>query len=224
MKQRFLTGIMILLPIAVTLSILIFIINAVTRPFHLYAQSWLHSFNLFEGGLWDGFITQQQLNSLFSVVFILIVLFFSISFFGMMGRRLLMKAFITFFDNTLLATPLIRKIYKLCKDLTQLFFVSKKRQFSEVVLVPFLIEGQSILGFVTNEIIISHEGGKRYLGVLVPGSPNPLVGFLLFFPEEAVKRTLVPTDEGIKWIISCGSATTSVLMDTIHERESKKKR
>ncbi len=215
MKQRFIAGLIILLPIVVTWWLASLVISIATQPFQSLTKSWLHTLGLFQNGLGYGLLSEQQVVSAFSTIFILISLFVVICLIGMLGEWFFIRSFLSLFDRFLLAMPLVRKIYKSCKDFTKILFSDEQKRFSKVVWVPFPHGNNSILGLVTNEISLPSENNKKYVSVLIPGTPNPTVGFLLFFPKEQVEETDIPVDEGMKWVISCGSAHTPALLRSI---------
>ena len=203
MKQRFITGLIILLPLIVTWYILYFVIQLTTEPFQIFIKALLHAL---------GIQSDHQIISIVSTALILISIVVVTCLVGMLGEWFFVKSCIRLFDKTLLAMPVVRKIYKTCKDLTEIFFSTDKPHLSKVVWVPFPDKNQKILGFITMEVPLPCDGNTPYVAVLVPGTPNPTVGFLLFIPKEKVEMINIPVDQAIKWIISCG--TTQNLVST----------
>ncbi len=205
MKQRFFTGLIILLPLVVTWWIVSAVIGIATGPFQSMTRSWLHSTGLFQNG---GFLSlsETQAVSILSTILILLAIALGVYIIGMLGEWFFVRWIVAIFDNILLAMPFVNKIYKSCKDFTNILFKEDSKRFSQVVWVPFPSKTQRTMGLITNELQLPSHGEQKFVSVLVPGTPNPTVGYLLFFPKEVVQYTDIPTDEGMKWVISCGTS------------------
>lgn len=106
-------------------------------------------------------------------------------------------------------TPVVRAIYGTLKQVFETLFTQSSRgAFREVVLVEFPQPGSFALGFVTGtagaEIQRAGEGGGDLTNVLVPMSPFPSSGFLLFVPKERLVRLDMTVEEGMKMVLSGG--------------------
>lgn len=109
-------------------------------------------------------------------------------------------------------TPVVRAIYGTLKQVFETLFTQSSRgAFREVVLVEFPQPGSFALGFVTGtagpEIQRAGEGGGgagELANVLVPMSPFPSSGFLLFVPNERLVRLDMTVEEGMKMVLSGG--------------------
>lgn len=130
--------------------------------------------------------------------FVILVGWFTAGFIGRgtmrLGERLLDR------------TPIVRAIYGTTKQIFETLFTQSSRAFREVVLVEFPRPGSYALGFVTGRATsqLSRETGRALTNVLVPMSPFPSSGFLLFVPQEELVRLDLTVEEGMKLVISCG--------------------
>jgi uncharacterized membrane protein len=129
---------------------------------------------------------------------------------GLVGRTV-MRAGEVILDRT----PVVRAIYGTLKQVFETIFTQSSRAFREVVLVEFPQPGSFALGFVTGtagpEIQRASDddgaGGGELANVLIPMSPFPSSGFLLFVPKERLVRLDMTIEEGMKVVISGGIVT-----------------
>jgi uncharacterized membrane protein len=213
MKQRFITGLIIILPLIITVWIFLFLIRVCTQPFAAATQATLSNFQIFQDGCW-GF-SETQVIFILSTMIILCGLYLILFVVGFICNKFLFHVVIHAFERLLLKVPLFNKVYKACHDFTNVLLSPKSSSFSKVVWIPFPTTNQASLGLVTNERLIVNS--KKYTSVFVPGTPNPTVGFLLLCPEELLTPTTLPIDVGMKWVISCGSSMNDPVMRTTYD-------
>ena len=203
-KRYFFTGIALLLPVIVTLWIIAFFVNLLTRPFQNFAEEILRYYNLLDRPFL--FLTSEQFLNLLSkgvVILILIAVTLTIGF--------LTKVFVT---NTLLKLgdkiihkiPFINRIYKAAQDVVQTLLKEKRQSFTQVVFVPFPHKGSYSIGMVTRDCLDedSDEEHAGLLSVFVPATPNPTMGFMLFFRRDQLIFTDMKVEDALRTIISCG--------------------
>lgn len=120
---------------------------------------------------------------------------------GFVGRTIMRLG-----ERLLDRTPIVRPIYGTLKQVFETIFKQSSRTFREVVLVEFPRPGSFALGFVTGqagpEIQQLHD--TDLVNVLVPLSPVPSSGFLLFVPAPELVHLDMTVEEGMKLIISGG--------------------
>lgn len=204
MKKHFITGLVILLPLIVTIAIVVFTVNFLTKPFIGMVSSLLHDFNLFNKGFF--FLSSEQVAVYGSKLLTLICLFLFILLLGMFARWFFFKALISFSDKILHSIPLVNKIYKTTQEIIKTIFVTDKNSFKQVVMVPFPKKGTYIMGLVSRESpqICSENIGEKMYSVLVPTTPNPTTGFLLMYKESDLILLDLKPEQAIKYIVSCG--------------------
>lgn len=202
MKKYFLTGLATLLPLAVTVYVVTFVIHLLTRPFmgvvtHLLSRLPISSF---------GIITSEQLIRTISEALILIALFLFLLLLGMIGRWFFINALIRLGDKILHKIPLVNKVYKTAKDIIQTLFISGKNSFKQVVLLQFPHKGCYCIGLVTSHSpkSCSELRNNELITVFIPTTPNPMTGFLLMSPRSDLIYLDMKSDEAIKYVVSCG--------------------
>lgn len=203
-KKYFITGLVILLPLAVTIAIVIFIVNFLTTPFMEMFSSLLTHFGWFKHGFL--FLNSEQLIRYGSKILILIAIFGVTVLLGMITRWFLFKSLFRLGDKILHRIPVINTVYKTTQDIIKTLFVSDSKSFKQVVMVEFPRPGVYTLGLIARESppTCSAKVGIGLTSVLVPTTPNPTTGFLLMLrPEELIYIDMKPED-AIKYIVSCG--------------------
>lgn len=204
MKKYFITGLVILLPLALTLAIVIFLINLLTDPFVEVVQSLLDRYGLLDQDFL--FLTSEQIQYVFSQVLILISLFFLTVGLGFIARLFFFHYVIKAWDYIIHKIPFIRSVYKTCQDVINTILKSDTKSFKQVVVVPFPSRDSHSIGLVTRENLkgLPSRDGNKMIAVFVPTTPNPTSGYLVMFEESCVEYLDMKVEEALKYIISCG--------------------
>ena len=102
--------------------------------------------------------------------------------------------------------PIVKSIYNSIKQVSDTLFSSSGNAFREAVLVQYPREGAWTIAFVTGK-----PGGEAaqhlpgdYLSLYVPTTPNPTSGFFLMVPRRDVIELAMSVDEALKYVISMG--------------------
>jgi len=178
---QFMTGLLAILPLAISVWILIWVFNTVDDILQPV---------IFK--IWD-----KNLPGVgFGVTIILIFLI------GILARNVIGHRIIRWFDSMLNKVPVFRLLYRALRQIMTSFSIADNTGFMQVVLVDFPRKGMKAVAFITNEII-DKDGSKSY-SVLIPTAPNPTTGFLEILKEEDITRTKITVDEAMKMIISAG--------------------
>ena len=166
LRNNFIAGIVVLIPIGITLYLTLFIIKLSTKliPKEINPNSYL-PFDL-------------------PGIEIVIALFL-ITFVGWLSLSFLGKKFFELFNNILKKIPILRTIYSAIGQMTETFTKSQKTQ-SNVVLLEYPRKGIWAVGFATkdNEGVISNKVKEELVNVFLPTTPNPTSGFLLMVPKK----------------------------------------
>lgn len=192
-RNVFITGLLITLPIALTWFILQFLLN------NFDALSPVFTKILIQLGapIPEGY----RIPFLGLVVTLLIVLtvgWFTTNFFGkklfLLGETLVEKI------------PYVRRIYKGTKQVVSSIAEADTTAFRKVVLIEFPRRGLLAIGFVTGESRgeVQQVTQENMLNVFVPTMPNPTSGFLVFSPPEELTEVSMTIEEGIKYVVSGG--------------------
>lgn len=203
MKKYFVTGLVILLPLAVTILLVSFLFNLLTEPFVGLVQSSLeHGVGKRAGG----FFGSQQFIRLLSQILILAVLFAVTVALGILTRWLFVHSLLRFGEYILQKIPFISSIYGMVKDVINTVFGSGKGGFKQVVLVPYPKAGTYSIGFVTQDALalVREAAATTMVAVFVPTTPNPTSGFLVMFDPNDVIFLDMKIEDAFKYIISCG--------------------
>ena len=186
-RNYFIAGIVVLIPIGITLYLTLFIIKISSKilPKEINPNYYL-PYNI------------PGLEIIISVLIITFVGWLSLSFLG--------KKLFDFFENILNKIPILRTIYSAVGQLTETFTSSKGNK-KTVVLVEYPRKGCWAVGFATKENTgeISKKTGKKLINVFVPTTPNPTSGFLLMFQEDEVIYLDISFEQASKFIVSAGS-------------------
>lgn len=197
MKKSFVTGLAILLPLAVTIGILLFIINFLTDPFLGIMRSLLAQFGLNPKDTY--LVTLSQ-------VVILVFLFLFTVFIGFCARMFFVHALLKVSDFILLRIPFVSSLYKATQEIIKTLFYSPTKSFKQVALVPYPNKETYTLGLVTGNGLdaCQNKVQSKLISVYVPTTPNPTSGYLLMFKESDIIILDMKVEEALKYIISCG--------------------
>ena len=191
LRNYFLAGIVVLVPIGFTLYLTIFLIKISSKllPNEINPNSYL-PFSI------------PGLEILLSVIIIIIVGGISLSFFG--------KRIISLINDVFKKIPILRTIYSALGQMTQ-SFTSTGKDKKSVVLVEYPKKGSWAVGFATkeNEGEISKKVNKQMINVFVPTTPNPTSGFLLMYPKDEIIYLDMSFEEASKFIVSAGTSDPS---------------
>ena len=191
LRNYFLAGIVVLVPIGFTLYLTIFLIKISSKllPNEINPNSYL-PFSI------------PGLEILLSVIIIIIVGGISLSFFG--------KRIVLLINDIFKKIPILRTIYSAIGQMTQ-SFTSTGKDKKSVVLVEYPKKGSWAVGFATkeNEGEISKKVNKKMINVFVPTTPNPTSGFLLMYPKDEVIYLDMSFEEASKFILSAGTSDPS---------------
>ncbi len=204
MKKHFITGLVFLLPVVVTIAVVIFLINFLTQPFIGMVSAALIKLDIINRGFL--FLTPEQLLRYGSQFIILILLFLFTVLLGIITRLFLIKALFRIGDQVLHRIPVVNTVYKTTQDIIKTLFVSDKNTFKQVVMVPFPRNDIFVLGLIARESpdMCSKAVKEELVSVLVPTTPNPTTGFLLMIKKSDLIILDLKPEDAIKYIVSCG--------------------
>jgi len=204
MRKSFVTGLVILLPLALTIALVIFTVNFLTKPFVDFFQSLLNHFGVIRHGFL--FLSDQQVLHYVSQLLILIFLASFTLLLGFLGRMVMIHSLLSYGGRLLHKIPLVNKIYRTSKDVVRTLMEPESHAFKQVVLVPFPQPGALSLGFLTQVEEDPHGGvaDSSLMTVFVPATPNPTMGYLVVYKKDQITFLDMKVEEALKTIISCG--------------------
>lgn len=201
LKQIFLTGLILFLPIALTVIFVVFIFNLLTKPFTGVLEIFFIRYNIFEEGFW--IFSADQLRTFVSQFLILIFLTAFIFFLGIIARGIFVNTFIKVSEHLLSRLPLVRGIYKTSKDLVSTILRTDSITFKRAVLVPFPDHNSYSIGLIAQDELADFKDEKRVV-VYMPTAPLPSSGFVLIVKEKDLIYLDISVEDALKYIISCG--------------------
>ncbi len=204
MKKYFITGLVILLPLTLTIAIIMFMVNLFTAPFIGVVQSILSWFGLLNTGFL--FLSAQEIQVVVSKIIVLVLLFFLTVALGILGRWFFFHYMISLWDYVLHRIPLVSSIYKACQEVIKTLFEPNTKSFKQVVLVPFPSLDTYSIGLVTGDPMtgLPHMKEEKVFSVFVPTTPNPTSGFIMLFAEKDIVFLEMKVEDALKYILSCG--------------------
>ena len=186
-RNNFIAGIVVLIPIGITLYLTLFIIRISGRiiPKEINPNNYL-PFNI------------PGVEIIIALIVITLIGWLSLSFLG--------RKFFEFFNNILKKIPILRTIYSAIGQMTETFTKSDSGQKS-VVLLEYPRKGIWAVGFATkeNQGIIKNKVKEDIINVFVPTTPNPTSGFLLMVPKKELIYLDVSFEQASKFIVSAGT-------------------
>ncbi|NGX39722.1 MAG: hypothetical protein KR126chlam1_01055 [Chlamydiae bacterium] len=204
MRKHFITGLVILLPLTVTVLVLGFLIRFLTQPFVGLFSNFLSQLNIVNRGFL--FLSPEQLLKYGSQLLILISLFVLTVCLGMITRWFFINALFRLGDKILHKIPIVNTVYKTTQEIIKTLFASDKNSFKQVVMAPFPSPGSYMLGLISREAPpqCSKSVNEELISVLIPTTPNPTTGFLIMFKKQDLVYLDLKPEDAIKTIVSCG--------------------
>lgn len=190
MKRYFITGLLIWIPLSITLMVLAWIVGTLDTIIE-WLPAALQPRNLF------GF----NIPGIGVLVTLLIVLST-----GLVGANVLGQRLVRFWEAVLARIPVVKSIYYSVKQVSDTLFSSNGQAFRKALLVQYPREGVWTIAFLTGIPggDAARHLGNDYLSVYVPTTPNPTSGFFLIMRKAEVVELDMSVDDALKYIISMG--------------------
>lgn len=190
MKRYFITGLLIWVPLGITLWVLSLLIGTMDQTLLLLPEALrpraIFGFNIPGSGV---------------ILTLLVVFLTGFLTANIIGQRLLM-----FWEGLLSRIPVVKSIYYSVKQVSDTLFSSSGEAFRKALLVQYPREGSWTIAFLTGQPggdVVNHLKGD-YVSVYVPTTPNPTSGFFLIMPRKDVIELDMSVDDALKYIISIG--------------------
>jgi uncharacterized membrane protein len=188
LRNYFITGVFVLIPIGITLYLTLFLIKISSGliPKEINPNNYLPF--LIPG-----------LEIFLAIILITLIGYLSLSFIG--------KKILQLFNDLLKKIPILRTIYSAIGQMAETF-APKRENKKSVVLIEYPRKGSWAVGFATkdNKGEISKKTNQNLVNVFVPTTPNPTSGFLLMFPKDEVIYLDMTFEEASKFIVSAGTS------------------
>jgi uncharacterized membrane protein len=126
---------------------------------------------------------------------------------GTFARNVFGRRVLAIGDTVLLRVPVFGRLYPSVKMLIDAFSPERRSSFKAVVLVQHPREGVYAFGFVTSEVLVETAEGKHEMATVFVPTNNLYLGDVVVVPRIDVVSTGLTVEEGIRIILSAGTAT-----------------
>ncbi|TCS36988.1 putative membrane protein [Paucimonas lemoignei] len=196
MRKYFITGLLILVPLAITLWVLNLIISTMDQTLLLLPTQWRPEVFL-----------KFTLPGMGVILTLLIVFFTGLAAHNFIGRRV-----VALWEALLTRIPVVNSIYSSVKQVSDTLFSSSGNAFRKAVLVQYPRQGSWTIAFLTGAPggdVANHLQGD-YISVYVPTTPNPTSGFFLMMHKSETVELDMTVDAALKYIVSMGVVAPEV--------------
>ena len=190
MKKYLLTGLLIWIPLVITIWVLKLVVDTLDKSLLLLPAD-------FRTETWLGFYVPGM-----GVVMTLVIVFLT----GVFATNLLGARLVRLWDAILDRIPVVNSIYSSVKQISDTLFSSTGQAFRKAVLMQWPREGVWTIAFLTGipgGDVVNHLDGD-YVSVYVPTTPNPTGGYFVMLPRKDVIELEMSVDDALKYIISMG--------------------
>ncbi len=192
MKKYFITGLLIWIPLVITVWVLNLIVTTMDRflPEALEPKSWLG-------------VDLPGLGLALAASIVLLT--------GLLAANIIGQRLVELWEALLARIPVVKSIYTSVKQVSDTLFSSSGQAFRKALLVEYPRRGSWTIAFLTGMPggdVVNHLDGE-YVSVYVPTTPNPTSGFFLMMPRADVIELDMSVDAALKYVISMGVAAPS---------------
>lgn len=204
LRSYLLAGLVVWLPILVTMGVLRFIIDLLDNTLALipkaYQPDQLLGFHI------------PGLGVILSLILLLLTGIFATNFFG--------ERLVRWGESILSRIPLVRSIYNAVKQVMNAILSTNSEAFRKVLLIEYPRKGLWTIGFQTGAVNpqINSVTNEELISLFIPTTPNPTSGFLMMIPKKDAIELNMSIDEALKFTISLGvmqPATAATLVTTL---------
>ena len=190
MKKYFITGLLIWIPLVITIWVLKLVVDVLDQsllllPAQAQTENWLG-------------IHVPGLGAILTLVIVLVTGVFATNFFGARLVRL--------WHRVLHQIPVVNSIYSSVKQISDTLFSSSGQAFRKALLVQWPHPGMWTIAFLTGTPSgeVARSIPADCVSVYVPTTPNPTGGYFVIVPRKDVVELEMTVDEALKYILSMG--------------------
>ena len=187
-RRQFLTGLLVVTPVAVTIFFIRFLFGFMDG---LFGPALARFIGVRIPGL--------------GIIFTLLAIFLV----GLLTANFVGKKLVEIGETLVTRLPIVKTIYSSSKQLIEALFLPASHAFKRVVLVEFARQGSFTVAFVTNSITLELSGGekKELVSVFIPSTPLPTTGWVFLVFAENVIDLPISVEAGFRLVVSGGIAT-----------------
>ncbi|MBV2235087.1 MAG: DUF502 domain-containing protein [Sterolibacterium sp.] len=197
MKKYFITGLLIWIPLAITVWVLAMIVRLMDQSLLLLPQT----------------IQPETLLGMYipgiGVLLTLLVVFIT----GLVTANIIGQRLLRFWEGVLARIPVVKSLYYSAKQISETLFSGNGEAFRKVLLVRYPHPQAWSVAFLTStptaEIATAQNDEDEYVGVFIPTAPSPVNGFFFFVKKSETVELAMSVDEALKYIISMGVVAPS---------------
>jgi len=189
-RRYFITGLLIWVPLVITLWVLNLLVSTLDQILHLLPPQ-------FRTENWLGVHVPG-----FGVAMTVLIVFLT----GVLAANIIGQRLVTFWEGVLARIPFVNSIYNAVKQVSDTLFAPGGQAFRKALLVQWPREGMWTIAFLTGVPggdVVSHLEGD-YVSIYVPTTPNPTSGYFVMVRRADVVELDMTVDEALKYIISMG--------------------
>ena len=198
MRKYLFAGLLVWLPLAITVGVLMWAVGLMDGVFHGVLMAIQHVLPTSA----DNFLALLAGVPGLGVVLLVLLLIVT----GMFVTNMVGAWWLKQWNNLLSHIPIVKSIYVSVKQVSDTLFSTNGNAFREAVMVQYPRQGSWTIAFVTGKPsgeVAAHLPGE-HLSLYVPTTPNPTSGFFLIMPRASIKPLSMSVDEALKYIISMG--------------------
>jgi uncharacterized membrane protein len=196
MRKYFITGLLILVPIAITAWVLHAVISTMDQSLLLLPEQWrpeaLIGFKI------------PGLGALLTVLIIFVT--------GLLTKNFIGNYVVGAWEALLNRIPIVNSIYSSVKQVSDTLFSSSGNAFSKALLIQYPREGSWTIAFLTGKPSgdVAKHLGDEFISVYVPTTPNPTSGYFLIIPKKDAIELDMSVDTALKYVVSMGVVAPEV--------------
>ncbi len=191
LKGYLVTGLLLWLPVAITLWVLHLIVSTLDLTMNLLPLAW-------RPDNWLG-LRIPGLGALFAVLVVLGT--------GMLTANVLGQRLLKFWHGLISRTPVVKTIYNSVKQVSDTVLSESGQAFRHALLVQFPHQGAWCIAFQTGkpaDEVARLIGDEEFVSVYVPTTPNPTSGYFIMVAKSDTRELDMSVDDALKYVISMG--------------------
>ena len=192
-KRYFVTGLLLWVPLGITLYALNLIISTLDESLLLLPVSWRPE-------SWLGI----KLPGLGVILTLLVILLSGVITTNVLGQRLLLS-----WEKLMGRIPVVKSIYHSVKQVSDSLLSGNGNAFRKVLLVRYPHPESWSIGFQTNlPMKVLPHLTEEHIAIFIPTTPSPVNGFYFFVKKTETIELDMSIDDAFKYIVSMGVAST----------------
>ncbi|MDN3920834.1 DUF502 domain-containing protein [Roseateles violae] len=198
MKKYIITGLLVWLPLVITIWVLLWVLGIVNGVFASLVGA---AQAVLPASMADSLDSLRDVPGLGLLILVGAMLLTGMAVANIFGQWALRQ-----WDRMMSHIPIVKSIYSSVKQVSDTLFSSSGNAFREAVLVQYPHQDSWTIAFVTGRPggEVAEALGEEHVSLYVPTTPNPTSGFFLMMPRANVRPLRMSVDAALKHIISMG--------------------